>query len=238
MNIILSTRNPSKAEQIRAIFQGSPISILTLADAKIEGEAIENVTTLKENALKKALFAHERAQPKTWTMADDTGLFITALRGEPGIRAARWAGENATTEEIMLHTLKLLKGAIDRSAIFETTVAMVSPDGHRHFFNGKVQGIILETPRTKPQPKMPYSPIFVPEGNTLTWAEMTIEYENTISHRGKAFTQARAFLEDSLSLRFLKFQTHKKFIKWTSNHAQSKCPQQFFNWNSHYKNTT
>ncbi len=127
MKIILSTRNPSKAEQIREIFRGSSFPILTLADIGIEGEAVEDGTTLEENALKKALFAHERA-PQLWTMADDTGLFI-------------------------------------------------------------------EAPRVKPQPKMPYSPIFMPDGENQVWAEMTVEYENSISHRGKAFRQARVFLE-------------------------------------------
>jgi XTP/dITP diphosphohydrolase len=193
MNIILSTRNPSKAEQIKAIFAGSPISILTLSDAGIEGEAVEDGTTLQENALKKAVFAHQSG--KVWAMADDTGLFIDHLDGVPGVRAARWAGETATTEEITWHTLKQLKGAADRSATFETVVAIVSPEGKQHFFSGKVRGQILEAPRTPPQPKMPYSPIFVPEGTDLVWAEMSVDFENSISHRGKAFRQAREFLE-------------------------------------------
>lgn len=193
MKIILSTRNPSKAEQIKAIFAGSPISILTLSDAGIEGEAVEDGTTLQENALKKALFVHQSS--KTWGMADDTGLFIDALDGIPGVRAARWAGETATTEEITRHTLKQLEGASDRSATFETVVAIVTPEGKQHFFSGKVRGKILEAPRTPPQPKMPYSPIFIPDGTDLVWAEMTVDFENSISHRGKAFQQAREFLE-------------------------------------------
>jgi XTP/dITP diphosphohydrolase len=132
-------------------------------------------------------------------MADDTGLFIDALNGAPGIKAARWAGEAATTEEITRHTLKALENASNRSATFETVVAMVSPDGKHNFFSGKVRGIILEAPRVPAQPKMPYSPIFVPDGENLVWAEMSVEYENSISHRGKAFRQAREFLEKVIS---------------------------------------
>ena len=197
MNVILSTRNPSKAEQIRAIFDGSSLSILTLNDFGIEGEPMEDGTTLRENALKKALFAYERVCPRIWAMADDTGLFISALNGAPGVRAARWAGENVTTDEITQHTLKALEKATDRSAVFETVVAIVSPEGHQHFFSGSIHGKILEVARTRPQPKMPYSPIFIPDGTDLVWAEMSVEYENSISHRGKAFRQARTFLENS-----------------------------------------
>lgn len=193
MKIVLSTYNPSKAEQIRAVFTGSGISILTLNDIGVEGEAIEDGTTLKENALKKALFAHQHGH--MWAMADDTGLFINTLNGAPGIKSARWAGEIATTDEITQHTLKMLADAKDRSAVFETIVAIVSPKGEQYFFNGKVNGKILETPRVPPQPKMPYSGIFLPDGEALVWAEMGVEYENSISHRGKAFRQARMFLE-------------------------------------------
>lgn len=196
MKIILSTRNPSKAEQIRAVFHGAPISVLSLDDAGIEGEGIEDGTTLAENALKKALFAHQHSG--SWAMADDTGLFIDALGGEPGIKAARWAGETATTNEITTHTLRVLEGATERGARFETVVAIVTPDGAQHFFSGEVRGTLLDTPRVRPQPKMPYSPLFIPEGSNLVWAEMTVEAENEISHRGKAFRQARAFLEEML----------------------------------------
>ena len=194
MKIILSTRNPSKAEQIRAIFAGSSFTILTLDDAGIVGEGVEDGVSLEENAFKKARFSHEQSEG-VWTMADDTGLFINHLNGEPGIKAARWAGENASTDEITAHTLKKLEGALDRSARFETVVALVSPKGKVHYFSGEIWGIILESPKAMPQPKMPYSGIFMPDQANKVWAEMTVEEENLISHRGKAFREARAFLE-------------------------------------------
>jgi XTP/dITP diphosphohydrolase len=197
MKIVLSTRNPSKAEQIRAVFSDPAVEVLTLADVGIEGEAVEDGFTLGENALKKARFAYERATEKCWTMADDTGLFITALNGEPGIKAARWAGETATTEEIMQYTLVKLEGAEDRTATFETVVALMSPDGEEYFFSGKASGSLLSAPRVPFQPKMPYSPLFVPDGKDKVWAEMTTEEENEISHRGQAFRQVRAFLEQN-----------------------------------------
>ncbi len=195
MNAILSTRNPSKAEQIKAVFAGSPITILTLDEAGILGEAIENGSTLGENALKKALFAWKHSKVKCWTMADDTGIFIKALDGRPGIHAARWAGETATTAEITQYTLDQLKGITDRSATFETVVCLISPEGGRHYFKGAVVGKILEAPKVPPQPKMPYSPLFVPDGSDLCWAQMSVEQENAVSHRGQAFRLTRQFLE-------------------------------------------
>lgn len=195
MQIVLSTRNPSKAEQIRAVFLSSPITILTLDDIHVEGEAIEDGETLQQNALKKAVFAQQQLGNKFWIMAEDTGFFIDALDGEPGIKAARWAGANLTTEQITQYTLDRLKGAQTRAATFKATVAVLSPTGQQHFFSGSTRGHILEKPRCKPQPRMPYSPIFVPQESNLCWAEMSLEQENSISHRGKAFRKVRQFLE-------------------------------------------
>jgi|SRR5271168_3913450 len=194
MNIILSTRNPSKAEQIKAVFAGSPFTVLTLNDAGIEGEATEDGMTLEENALKKAEFAYKQASSKNWVMADDTGIFIETLNGEPGIKSARWSGEHATSDEILTYCLKRLEGKGNRMAYFETVVALISPQGEEYIFSGRVEGRLDEVPHCKPQPKMPYSAIFMPNGDTRVWAEMTVDEENKISHRGKAFAKVKDFL--------------------------------------------
>lgn len=198
MEIILATRNPSKIDQIKNIFAGSRIIVKSLVETGIVGEAIEDGLTLKDNALLKARFAYESSGRKFWTMADDTGIFIDVLNGEPGVKAARWAGNNATTEEIMNYCLKRLEGDRDRSATFETVVAVVSPNSNEYFFSGKVRGKLLKAPRAKFQPGMPYSGLFAPEGYNQVWAEMTIEDENKISHRGKAFREAKMFLEKQI----------------------------------------
>jgi XTP/dITP diphosphohydrolase len=192
MDIILSTRNPTKASQIQALFEGTAVRVLTLDDTGITGEAVEDGTTLAANSYKKALFANE--QTGGWAMADDTGLFINALNGEPGVYAARWAGEGAATADITAYCLKRLEGQKDRSATFKTVVAVVSPQGVAEYFVGEVEGDILESPREPAQPKMPYSPLFVPKGYDRAWCEMTVEEENEISHRGIAFRKARDFL--------------------------------------------
>jgi XTP/dITP diphosphohydrolase len=200
MEIILSTRNPSKIGQIRAIFHDPDIKILSLDDAGIAGEAIEDGSTLEENATKKALFASQLA--KKWAMADDTGIFIDALNGAPGIHSARWAGKNASTEDILNFVLDKLKGMPEakRTATFMTVAVIVSPNGEKKVFTGSVRGSILTKPQAKYQPKMPYSGIFLPDGQGKVWAEMSPEEENVISHRGQAFRKMHNFLAEVIKI--------------------------------------
>jgi XTP/dITP diphosphohydrolase len=197
MNIILSSRNPSKALQIKALFGDSKFRVLTLSDSGIEGEAVEDGETLEANAEKKARYAHERAPKGSWVMAEDTGIFISALDGKPGVHSARWLGD-IPTEEITKGTLERLKGAADRNAVFRTVAVLLDPEGVLHAFVGEVSGTMLEEPRVPPQAKMPYSGIFVPLGHEKCWAEMTPEEENKISHRGQALGKVRAFLESRI----------------------------------------
>jgi XTP/dITP diphosphohydrolase len=198
MDIILATRNPSKAEQIQAIFAGAPLKILTLTQAGIEGEGIEDGETLEHNCLKKAQYAWE--QSHRWTMADDTGVFIDALGGVPGVHAANWAGD-VSTEEAMQFILVRMKDVPvgKRTATFRTLATVIAPDGTVTTFIGEAPGIILEAPRGTVQRNMPYSPIFVPDGQAKTWSEMTLEEENAVSHRGKSFRQVREFLEKQIA---------------------------------------
>lgn len=197
--IILSSRNPSKIAQIKPFFEDLPVVLRSLDEAGIAGDAIENGDTLEENALKKVLFA--RAQTTDWVVADDTGLFIDALDGKPGVHSARWAGPDATTEDILAFVLAQLKDIpLDqRTATFRTVAIVLDPTGATYAFEGVVPGILLTEPRVPPQPKMPYSAIFQPLGRTKTWAEMTVEEENAISHRGAAFRKVREFFLRTLS---------------------------------------
>lgn len=185
-------------DQIKPILSDLPVRILTLEDAGIGGDAVEDGATLEENALKKARFAWE--QRGAWSIADDTGLFIDALSGQPGIRAARWAGEGATTEQAMRFALERLREIPEgsRTATFKTAAVVVAPDGRHSIFVGMVKGAMLREPRVACQLKMPYSAIFVPDGQPKVWAEMSTEEENVISHRGKAFRQLHDFLRQAL----------------------------------------
>lgn len=197
MHGILATRNPSKARQIGALLAGLPITIISLDEAGIEGAAEEDGTTLEENAFKKARYAHERSG--LWSFADDSGIYIDALDGRPGIHAARWAGD-VSTDEIMHYTLAQIAHVAEpyRTATFRTVAVAIAPDGTEYHFLGEVHGSLRTTPSAAAQPNMPYSPLFVPLGHTKSWTEMTVEEENAISHRGKAFAKLRDFLIEKL----------------------------------------
>lgn len=194
MKVLLSTGNPSKAEQIRSVFAGSPIEIQTLSDLSIEGEADETGATLEENALLKARFAEKYGPKGHYFSADDTGIFISALGGLPGVHSKRWAGEDPTSEQIRDHCLRELNSKDDRSAYFRTVAVLIAPDGKVHTFEGRVNGHILQAEKVPMQPKMPYSGIFMPDGSGKVWAEYSTEEENKISHRGLAFTSMLTFL--------------------------------------------
>lgn len=201
MNIILSTRNLSKTLQIQTVFAGLYVNIMTLEQAGITGEAVEDGDTLAANSYKKASFALQKTTQKQWCMADDTGVFIDALDGAPGIHAARWAGD-VWTEEIMQYTLDKLQDVppSERGASFKTVAILLDPKGESHIFTGELRGTILEAPRVPCQPNMPYSAIFQPNGHDKTWAEMTTEEENAISHRGQAFSKMRGFLKTVVNI--------------------------------------
>ncbi len=193
MKVILSTRNPGKALQIQTLFAGSGIEVLTLEEAGVIGQGNETGDTIEENATIKSRFAHDQAAG-LWVMSDDTGLFIKALGGEPGAHAANWYYEGAPAEETLAYCLTRMKGIERRDATFRTHVSLISPEGEEFVFDGEAEGVILTEPRCAPQPGLPYSPIFLPKGETKVWAEMETEYENRISHRGLAFAKALAFL--------------------------------------------
>src|SRR3989338_5231959 len=194
MRVILATKNKSKIAQIGGIFVGTPFHVVGLDEVGVEGEASEDGDTLRANALIKARFAWEKTHD--WSMADDTGLFIDALSGAPGLRAPPGAGQTESTEEILAFTLAAIAHVplARRTATFRTVAALVSPDGNELFFSGSIPGILLMSPRTACQPNMPYSSLFIPEGSEKVWAEMDTKEENDISHRGKAFRQLRDFL--------------------------------------------
>jgi XTP/dITP diphosphohydrolase len=199
MDIILSTRNPTKALEIKTMLKEFNVNILTLSEAGIQGEAVEDGNTLEENAAKKIDYAGLQLNNRAvWIMADDSGIFITALDGAPGIKAARWAGDDATTEEIMNYTLKQMSSIKDRSATFRTAIVLQSPEGKKFHFEGVTAGQLAETPKTHPKPAMPYTAIFSPNGTSKVLAEMTIDEQKGVSSRGKAVLQVVEFLKDVL----------------------------------------
>lgn len=177
--IIFATNNLNKVIEIRQSLKEG-FKILSLKEAKINIEIDEPFFTLEENALQKAKTIYELgSQP---CFSEDTGLFAEALNGAPGVRSARFAGENASNEENIDKLLSLLP-LNNRTAYFKTVVCYISKTGIK-YFDGECYGkIIMEKRGSK---GFGYDSVFIPDGSEKTFAEMDIEEKNKFSHRKKA----------------------------------------------------
>ena len=192
MNLIFATSNKNKLKEVKKLLN-EQINLKSLADLDFEGDISETEKTLEGNALLKARFVSENFQMACF--ADDTGLEVEALNGEPGVYSARYAGEEKASEANMEKVLKKLEGKNNRKAQFRTVVALII-DGKEHLFEGVVKGKITE--KKTGQDGFGYDPIFMPEGYSKTFAEMTLEEKNLISHRAIAVKQLAAFLNSEI----------------------------------------
>ncbi|HOX10923.1 MAG TPA: RdgB/HAM1 family non-canonical purine NTP pyrophosphatase [Candidatus Moranbacteria bacterium] len=197
MRIIFATHNQGKVREMQNILSGLDVEIVSAEEAGIFEDVEEDGKTFEENALKKARFIMEKTGE--WAVADDSGLCIAALDGAPGIFSSRWAGESSSGDELVNFTLEKMKNipAENRSAYFESAIALVSPEGKHWTFAGTVDGKIVAISKGEAHPKLPYDVIFVPEGYEKTFAEMSQEEKNKISHRGLAFLKLKEFIESS-----------------------------------------
>ncbi len=185
MKLIIASNNAHKIYEIKQILSGKFEEILSLQEAGVCHETIEDGKTFMENALKKAREISEISGMAA--LADDSGLCVDALDGAPGIFSARYAGEDDPKirdgENIKL-LLKNLEGKTGRNAHFTCAVAIVYPDGREVIAEGYMRGSIIDTPMGNAG--FGYDPIFVPDGEKMTVAEMTDDEKNSISHRGRA----------------------------------------------------
>ena len=183
MDILIATNNAHKAEELAAILgQIDGVNIVTLRDIPERlPEPVEDGATLEENAYIKAREIHIATGLPV--VADDTGLEVAALGGAPGVLSARYAGEDATYADNCRKLLESLEGAGDRSARFRTVICYV--DAQRTLFaEGSVDGTIL--PEMRGEGGFGYDPLFVPAGQKRTFAEISPEEKNRISHRARA----------------------------------------------------
>jgi XTP/dITP diphosphohydrolase len=189
--LVIATRNPHKTEEIKAMLTDLPITIRDLREFGNCPEVEEDGRTLEENALKKALAAHRCTGLPV--IADDTGLEVYYLLGEPGVRSARYSGENASYDDNNHQLLKRMTQvpARKRQARFRCVVAFVSKDSEQ-LFEGKVEGDILL--KARGSNGFGYDPIFRPVGDDRSYAELSISEKNTISHRALAVSEFYAFL--------------------------------------------
>ncbi len=192
--LVIATRNRDKFKEMKEALSGVPWEIVPAFQFEGSPEVVEDGTTLEENSLKKARVLSEFTGCAA--LADDTGLFVEALDGQPGIFAARFAGEGCSYEDNVRKLLGLLKGIAGdgRKAAFRTVISLVHPDRPLQQVVGEVVGTIIETPRGKGG--FGYDPVFQPLGFSKVFAEMTVEEKNKISHRGKAVQKARRLLQN------------------------------------------
>lgn len=189
MRLVLATANPDKVAEIVPLLAGFEVVPRTAGVPDVE----ETADTLEGNARLKARALVE-ATGET-AVADDTGLEVAALGGRPGVRSARFAGEDATYADNVARLLAELDGVEDRRARFRTVALACLPDGTEVVAEGWVDGRIASAPRG--DGGFGYDPVFVPDdGDGRTFAEMTREEKATISHRGRAFRALAALLPD------------------------------------------
>ncbi len=189
MKLIFATHNINKLVEIQSLIPKN-IELLSLTDIGCHDEIPETADTIEGNARQKALYVKENFGYDGF--ADDTGLEVEALNGKPGVFSARYAGEDKKDADNIKKLLKNLSGKTNRQARFKTVICLVWKE-KEYFFEGICRGKIIEEKRG--EEGFGYDPIFVPEGQEKTFAEMQLSEKNSFSHRGKAVEKLIAFLK-------------------------------------------
>ncbi len=190
MKIIFATNNAHKLQEVQQIL-GPAYELVIPRQCGVTEEIPEEQETLEGNALQKARYLYERTGLDCF--ADDTGLEVRALSGAPGVHSARYATQGHDFEANRQLLLRNLEGVTDRAARFRTAVALIL-DGREYLFEGEVRGEITTAPAG--EGGFGYDPLFRPEGHEETFAQMSPEAKNSISHRGRAVAKLAAFLTE------------------------------------------
>ena len=188
MNLCFATNNANKLKEIQELVK-SRYTILSLADIGCTDELPETRPTIEGNSAQKAEYVWQYY--KTNCFADDTGLEVEALDGEPGVYSARYAGPHCKAEDNINLLLNKLKGVQNRKAVFRTCITLII-NGEQKQFQGRVEGEILQEYRGNKG--FGYDPVFTPKGYNKSFAEMTMEEKNSISHRALAVKALISYL--------------------------------------------
>lgn len=191
MKLVFATNNRHKLDEVRAIV-GDKVEVLSLNDIGCHDDIPETADTLQGNALIKARYIHEKFGVDCF--ADDTGLEVEALDGAPGVFSARYAGKECDSEANMQKLLQNLTGKSNRNAQFRTVIALIIK-GEEKLFNGIVKGTITEEKRG--DSGFGYDPVFVPEGFSESFAQMSGDMKNSISHRYRATLELSNYLKEN-----------------------------------------
>ncbi len=180
--IVLATHNAGKVKELQKVLKNFPVEIKSLSDFGPIPEVIEDGETFDDNAYKKASFtAKVLGIP---AISDDSGLVVEALDGNPGVRSARYAGENATDKDNIDKLLAEMKGKENRAAAFECVLSIAVPSGPALTYEGRCEGVITEEPQG--EEGFGYDPVFYYPPFSKTFAEISVDEKNKVSHRGKA----------------------------------------------------
>ncbi len=187
MRVLVATRNRHKLEEIRVILRLPGVTLVGADEVPgLPEDVVEDAETFAGNALKKA--CELCAASGLWTLADDSGLEVDALGGAPGVRSARYAGEPSDAAANNAKLLCALSEVFDRSARFRCVLALAAPDGRTWTVDGCCEGRIGFAAAGKGG--FGYDPLFIPDGYSRTFADLSAAEKNTISHRGAALAAA------------------------------------------------
>ncbi|MBI4468855.1 MAG: RdgB/HAM1 family non-canonical purine NTP pyrophosphatase [Acidobacteria bacterium] len=193
--LLIATHNLGKLCEIRDALSGLPIELISLSDLGIKDEPVESGETCAENARLKAVYYRDRASFPT--LGDDSGLEVEALGGAPGPHSARYAGPDATDQDRIAMMLEMMHGIPlqNRRAAFVCALALAVTPVEVWEFSGRCEGRLLSKPRGLGG--FGYDPLFVPDGENRSFAEMSIEEKRELSHRGRALAALRAYLKQT-----------------------------------------
>ncbi|RYG39709.1 MAG: RdgB/HAM1 family non-canonical purine NTP pyrophosphatase [Chitinophagaceae bacterium] len=189
--LVFATNNANKVKEIRKVL-GDRFQMLTLKEAGIDIDIPEPHDTLEENAREKAETIHKITGSNCFS--EDSGLEVGALNGEPGVKSARYSGDNASDKTNIQKLLANLKDAEDRTAQFRTVICLIW-DNETYFFEGVCRGRIAD--ELKGSEGFGYDPVFIPDGDTRRFAEMEMDEKNKFSHRKNAMDKLVRFLENN-----------------------------------------
>ena len=190
MKIVFATNNPNKLKEIQSLIP-KEIEIISLKEIGCNEDIPETGDTLEANAFQKAHYIKDNFNYDCF--ADDTGLEIDELNGDPGVYSARYAGRERNANANMNKVLNELKGKKNRKAQFRTAIALILK-GEEHLFEGKVEGYISKDKQGNEG--FGYDPIFIPENNIRSFAQMSMQEKGAISHRGRAVKKLVAYLKN------------------------------------------
>jgi XTP/dITP diphosphohydrolase len=190
-NLVFATGNIHKLQEVQGLFKEG-FALSCLKDVNITEEIPETADNLIDNALQKARYVYEKCGIPCF--ADDTGLEVDALDGAPGVYSARYAGEQKDSKLNMLLLLENMNGKTNRNARFRTIIAYIDENAQEHIFEGEIKGKIIEN--MAGENGFGYDPIFVPEGYEETFAELSSEVKNTISHRARAMEKFLSYINN------------------------------------------